>query len=307
MKKYLITAICAFMAITSCKMENPLISESPLPYGAPQFDKIRTEHYIPAFEQGIKEGKAEIDEITNNPEAPTFENTIEAMEYAGQTLNGVASVFYALMEANTNDEMQQIAEQVSPMLTEYSMYVSLNADLFQRVKAVYEKRNELGLDVDQMKLLEDTQNEHERLDRHPLDLPAVTGPIENGLIILLHRGEFLGADVKGIVNDLCIQCQSKPYSITKVFHIQKLITVISAAYHGEAMARICPIVKKDKNPQTLLADKGLWTDNGNTKSFGPCFAANFFGFDFCVTVRPDSHQFIGFVNRMFFRNSVYCR
>ena len=90
-----------------------------------------------------------------NEEEPTFENTIEAMEYAGGTLNSAASVFYALMEAHTNDQMQQIAEEISPMLTEYSMYVSLNAALFERVKAVYEKRNELGLEPDQMKLLED--------------------------------------------------------------------------------------------------------------------------------------------------------
>ena len=84
-----------------------------------------------------------------------YGGTIEAMEYAGQTLNKVASIFYALMEANTNETMQEIAEQISPMLTEYSMYVSLNNDLFQRVKVVYEMKDELGLDKDQMTLLED--------------------------------------------------------------------------------------------------------------------------------------------------------
>ena len=143
------------LALISCNMKNPLLTESPLPFGAPQFDKIENEHYLPAFEAGIAEAKAEIDAIVANEEEPTFENTIEAMEYAGATLNNAASVFYALMEAHTNDQMQQIAEQISPMLTEYSMYVSLNADLFERVKTVYEKRNELGLDVDQKKLLVD--------------------------------------------------------------------------------------------------------------------------------------------------------
>jgi len=143
------------LALIGCNMKNPLLTESPLPFGAPQFDKIENEHYLPAFEAGIAEAKAEIDAIVANEEEPTFENTIEAMEYAGATLNKAAGVFYALMEADTNEEMQQIAEQVSPMLTEYSMYVSLNADLFKRVKAVYEKKDELGLDVDQMKLLED--------------------------------------------------------------------------------------------------------------------------------------------------------
>ena len=154
MKKKLLIAGAA-LALISCNMENPLLTESTAPFGAPQFDKIKNEHYLPAFKQGIAEAKAEIDAIVANQEEPTFENTIEAMEYAGQTLSKVASVFYALMEANTNDTMQQIAEQISPMLTEYSMYVSLNNDLFQRVKAVYKKKDELGLDKDQMTLLED--------------------------------------------------------------------------------------------------------------------------------------------------------
>ena len=155
MIKKLIIAGAALALITSCKMENPLLTESKAPFGAPEFDKIKTEHYLPAFEEGIKEGKAEIDAIVANPDEPTFENTIEAMEHAGAKLNKVAGIFYNLMEAHTSDEMQAIAEQVAPMLTEYSMYSSLNAPLFERVKAVYEKRNELGLDKDQMILLED--------------------------------------------------------------------------------------------------------------------------------------------------------
>ena len=156
MKKNLIIAGAALALFTSCNMKNPFLTESSAPFGAPEFDKIKNEHYLPAFEAGIAEGKAEIDAIVANEEEPTFENTIEAMEYAGQTLNKVAGIFFNLMEANTDDEMQAIAEQVSPMLTEYSMYTSLNAALFERVKAVYEKRNELGLEKDQMKLLEET-------------------------------------------------------------------------------------------------------------------------------------------------------
>ena len=154
MKKLLIAGV-ALALITGCNMKNPLLMESSAPFGAPQFDKIENEHYLPAFEAGIAEAKAEIDAIVANEEEPTFENTIEAMEFAGETLNNAASIFYNLMEANTNDELQQIAEQLSPMLTEYSMYVSLNPVLFEKVKAVYEKRNDLGLDQDQMTLLED--------------------------------------------------------------------------------------------------------------------------------------------------------
>ena len=157
MKKGIIIAGAALALFTSCNnMGNPFMRESSLPFGAPEFDKIKTEHYLPAFEAGIAEGKAEIDAIVANPDEPTFENTIEAMEYAGQTLNKVAGIFFNLMEAHTNDEMQAIAEKVSPMLTEFSMYTSLNAPLFEKVKAVYQKRDSLGLVVDQMKLLEDT-------------------------------------------------------------------------------------------------------------------------------------------------------
>ena len=83
MIKKLILAGAMLAFITSCKMENPLLTESKAPFGAPEFDKIKTEHYLPAFEEGIKEGKAEIDAIVANPDEPTFENTIEAMEHAG--------------------------------------------------------------------------------------------------------------------------------------------------------------------------------------------------------------------------------
>ena len=167
-KNLLIAGAClAIVAATntSCKtsMEtNPLLAESTAPFGAPQFDQITNDHYLPAFEQAIAEAKADIDAIVANPEEPTFENTIEAMEYAGEKLTKVAGIFYNLMEANTNDTLQEIAEKISPMLTEYSMYVSLNNDLFQRVKAVYEKKDELGLAQDQMTLLENNYKDFVR-------------------------------------------------------------------------------------------------------------------------------------------------
>jgi len=156
MKKLFVSLCIASSLLSSCKMDNPLLTESPLPYGAPQFDKIQNEHYMPAFEQGIKEGKTEIDAIVANPEEPTFENTIEALEYAGSTFTKAATIFYALKESNTNDGMEEIAEKLSPMLTEYSMYTALNKPLFERIKAVYDKKESLGLTPVQMKLLEDT-------------------------------------------------------------------------------------------------------------------------------------------------------
>lgn len=154
-KRILAAAGAILCLLSSCDNKmNPLLTDSTLPYGAPQFDKIKTEHYLPAFEQAITEAKAEIDAIVNNPDAPTFENTIAALDEAGGRLNDAAGIFYNLMEADTNDQMQGIAEKVSPMMTEYSMYVSLNEPLFARVKAVHESAE--GLEPDQARLLEKT-------------------------------------------------------------------------------------------------------------------------------------------------------
>lgn len=154
-KRILAAAGGILCLLSSCDNKmNPLLTDSTLPYGAPQFDEIKTEHYLPAFEQAITEAKAEIDAIVNNPDAPTFENTIAALDEAGGRLNDAAGIFYNLMEADTNDQMQDIAEKVSPMMTEYSMYVSLNEPLFARVKAVYESAE--GLEPDQARLLEKT-------------------------------------------------------------------------------------------------------------------------------------------------------
>ena len=154
-KRTLAVAGAALCLLSACdNTMNPLLTDSTLPYGAPQFDKIKTEHYLPAFEQAITEAKAEIDAIVNNPDSPTFENTVAALDEAGGRLNDVASIFYNLMEADTNEEMQAVAEKVSPMMTEYSMYVSLNEPLFARVKAVHESAE--GLEPDQARLLEKT-------------------------------------------------------------------------------------------------------------------------------------------------------
>ena len=155
MKKTLIAATSATMLMASCNT-NPLLQESTLPYGAPQFDKIKSEHYMPAFREGIAQAKAEIDAIVANSAQPDFENTIEAMERSGKTLNKVSSIFFNLLEADSDETLQQIAEEVSPLLNDYQMYVSLNEKLFARVKSVWEQKEGLGLAQDQMTLLEKT-------------------------------------------------------------------------------------------------------------------------------------------------------
>lgn len=111
---------------------------------------------MPAFEAGIAQAKAEIDAIVANPAAPDFRNTIEALEFSGRTLQKVSDIFFNLLEAESDGQMQAVAEEVSPKLTEYSMFVSLNGPLFRKVKAVYDMRDSLGLEEDQMRLLEKT-------------------------------------------------------------------------------------------------------------------------------------------------------
>lgn len=161
MKNIMVFAASA-AALLSCTMQNPLLTDSAAPFGAPAFDQIRNEHYLPAFEAAIAEAKAEVDAICANPEDPTFENTIEALEFSGRRYADVSAVFFNLLEADSNDEMHEIAEKVSPMATEFAMYVSLNEPLFQRIKAVYDRRDEMGLDGPQRKLLEDNYREFVR-------------------------------------------------------------------------------------------------------------------------------------------------
>ena len=136
-------------------MDNPLLSPSPLPHGAPCFDRFRPEHYLPAFREAVARGKAEVDAIAGNPEPPTFANTVEALEFAGEDLDRISGIFFNLLEAESDDRMQQTAEEVSPLLTDYEMYVSHNAELFGRIRAVWERRDDLTLARDQRKLLED--------------------------------------------------------------------------------------------------------------------------------------------------------
>ncbi|MCQ2149616.1 MAG: M3 family metallopeptidase [Bacteroidales bacterium] len=156
MKTLSIAGLAALTLITSCTMNNPLLTESKLPYGAPEFDKIKNCHYIPAFEKGIEEGKAEIDAIVADTAEPDFTNTIEALEHSGKTLGRVSAIFFNLPETATTDEMEEIAVEITPMLNDFEMYVSLNEALFLKVKAVYEKKEELNLTREQERLLDKT-------------------------------------------------------------------------------------------------------------------------------------------------------
>ena len=154
MKK--IVTVMMLGMLTACTSENPLLVEQNTPFGVPAFDKVKIEHYLPAFQEAIAANEAEIEAIVNNPEAPTFANTIEALDRSGALLDKVVGVFFNVLEADGNDEMNKIAEEVTPMLSSLSDGIILNDALFQRVKAVYEQRDELGLNSEQMRLLTET-------------------------------------------------------------------------------------------------------------------------------------------------------
>lgn len=156
MKKLTIMAL-AVSALMGCAKQNPFFEYEnwTTPHGTYPFNEIQTEHYKPAFEEGMKRGLADIDAIVNNPEAPTFENTIEAYNRSGKMLDLVASCFFNLASAETNEQMQELEVELSPMLSEYSTAILLNEGLFQRIKAVYDQRESLDLNPEQRKLLED--------------------------------------------------------------------------------------------------------------------------------------------------------
>ncbi len=143
--------------------ENPFFAEEyNTPFEVPPFDEIDDEHFLPAIEEGIKRHKAEIDAIINNPEEPTFENTIVAYDKAGDMLSRVNSVFGGLRSAETNSRLQEIARETTPMLSAHSNSIRMNMDLFERIEAVYEQREELDLDQEQMRVVEMYYRDFER-------------------------------------------------------------------------------------------------------------------------------------------------
>ncbi|GAB6013256.1 M3 family metallopeptidase [Viscerimonas tarda] len=154
MKRIILPILLLTGMTTSIEAQNPFLTKYKTPYETPPFDKIRNEHYEPAFEKGIKEHQAEIDKIANNNEAPDFKNTIEAYERSGELLSKVSSVFFNLLSAESNDEMMNISQRLSPKISEHHNNVNLNEKLFERVKALYNKRSSLNLTAEQIRLLE---------------------------------------------------------------------------------------------------------------------------------------------------------
>lgn len=135
---------------------NPFFTEYTTPFGVPPFDKIEVAHYKPAFEKGMEEQKKEIDAIVNNPEEPTFENTIVALDRSGELLTKVMYAFSGQSSVNTTDEIQALEQELYPVLSAHSDDISLNPALFTRVKVVYDKQASMNLNKEQKKLLEET-------------------------------------------------------------------------------------------------------------------------------------------------------
>lgn len=135
------------------KAVNPFFADYGTPYEIPAFDKIKSEHYMPAFKKGMEEHKKEIEAIINSTEAPTFENTIEAMDNSGALLTKVQSVFFNLTSAETTDDLKKIQKEVIPLLSKHSDDINLNDKLFAKIKAIYEQKDKLNLNTEQMMVL----------------------------------------------------------------------------------------------------------------------------------------------------------
>jgi peptidyl-dipeptidase Dcp len=159
------------MAFVSCQnqnkesekdMNNPFFKEWTTPFGVPPFDEIKVGHFVPAVKEAIVQQEAEIEAIVSNSEEPDFENTILALDKSGQLLDKVTGTFYPLNSANTNEEMQAAAREISPLLTQHSDNIMMNPELFERVKTVYEKRDVMNLDKEQLRVTEKYYQDFER-------------------------------------------------------------------------------------------------------------------------------------------------
>ena len=207
MKKTILLGVIA-MSLLACNKTNPLLEQPNTPYGVPAFDQIKLAHYMPAFEEAIRQNQAEVEAIVNNEAEPTFENTIVALDRTGLLLDRVVGVFFNVLEADGNDEMNEIAEQVSPMLSDLSDGIILNEALFKRVKFVYDQREHLGLNPEQMRLLTETykhfadnganlpQEQKERLKEINKELGLLSLQFGNNVV-----AETNSDDVKRFVTD----------------------------------------------------------------------------------------------------------
>ena len=158
MKKLLIMLLIASVGAVSCKKENcenPFYCDWDTPFEVPPFDIIKFEHFKPAFLKGMEEEMAEVNAIINNTDEPTFDNTVGAMQFTGKLLEKVQRAMGPLSGANTNDSIQALQRDMSPLFSKHRDDIALNEKLFERVKSVYENRDKFNLTPEESKLLED--------------------------------------------------------------------------------------------------------------------------------------------------------
>ena len=240
MKKTLFTLMSVSLLMAGCGGEqmptvvlpeidttNPLLAQWETPHQTPPFDLIKVEHYKPAFETAIAVSRAEIDAIVNNPAKPTFANTILALENQGALLDRIGGVFFNINEADTSDELQQIAIDIQPELTALGNDISLNPELFKRVKYVYEHPG-LFLSKEDKKLLEDTYNDFVRGGANLSD--------EDKELYRQYTGELSGLTLKFGQNTLAAT-NAFSYNITKAELVEELPSFVKEGLAMEAKAR----------------------------------------------------------------------
>jgi Zn-dependent oligopeptidase len=196
---------------------NPLLKPFDTPFETPPFSEIKPEHFLPAMQEAISKGKEEVKVITSNSEDPTFENTVEALERSGELVNRVAEIFYNLNSAETNDEIQKVAKELSPLLSEYSNDIILDADLFIRIKQVYENKDSLILSPEESTLLTKTYksfvrnganlNEEQKNRLREIDKELSQLSLEFGEHVLKETNDFCmeitsEEDLKGLPDDV---------------------------------------------------------------------------------------------------------
>jgi peptidyl-dipeptidase Dcp len=205
MKRNLLFMLLAIIAFAGCqkkeKSDNPFFNEYETPFNVPPFEKIKAAHYMPAYLKGFEEERSDIKAIINNPAEPTFENTIKALEYSGELLSKVSRVFGALNSANTNDTLQKINRELSPLLSKERDDINLNDTLFRRVKSVYENRAKFTLTEEEKKLLEDTYKSFVRngADLSPEDKAKLRKINEETSLLSVKFGQNLLAETNAFL------------------------------------------------------------------------------------------------------------
>ena len=197
--KRTVLLFAAALTLMACNRTNPFLTEWDTPYGIPPFDKIKVSDYIPAIKAGIAEQEAEIEAITSNPEAPTFENTIAPLELSGSVLAKVSGVLYNVSETDRSDALDAVVEEAIPLVSAHEDNISFNKALYQRIAAIY-NGDQSGLTREQQMVL---KKHFESFEREGIGLPEeqqerlrvinaeIASKTQNQVVILDHQSEFM--------------------------------------------------------------------------------------------------------------------